>query len=100
MIMTFKKAFIYMMAAVMLCLCGCKEKKIDTGNLEELKDRLEQQAAAEKNEQQNAQGNAQESEQKEEEIPEGLFAKAFADGQIENNGGMFVRVANRVYYRV
>ncbi len=96
MIMTLKKAFIYMMAAVMLCLCGCKEKKIDTGNLEELKDRLEQQAAENKPEE----TEEKKEEIVEEKIPEGLFAKAFADGQIENNGGMFVRVANRVYYRV
>ena len=86
-------------AVVAICLCGCKEEKIDTAGLEKLKDRMEQQQdAADKSE-----GNEEVNEQNnvnEEEIPEGLFARAFHDGQIENNGGMFVRIANRVYYRV
>ena len=78
------------------CLCGCKEeKKIDTSGFEKIKDRMEQEAADNKPEM-----TEEKIEETVEEIPEGLFAKAFANGQIENNGGMFVRVSNRVYYRV
>ena len=31
---------------------------------------------------------------------DGFFAEAFAKGQVENNGGYFVRVGDKVYYRV
>ena len=31
---------------------------------------------------------------------EGVFADAFANGEVENNGGYFVRVGDKVYYRL
>ncbi|RKM58013.1 hypothetical protein D6853_00275 [Butyrivibrio sp. X503] len=31
---------------------------------------------------------------------EGIFAKAFEEGEVENNGSYFVRVGDKVYYRV
>ena len=34
------------------------------------------------------------------EAAEGVFAEAFAQGKVENNGGYFVRVGDQVYYRV
>lgn len=33
-------------------------------------------------------------------VSDGLFASAFAEDEVENNGGTFVRVKNRVYFRV
>ncbi|MBO4890146.1 MAG: hypothetical protein J5574_04060 [Lachnospiraceae bacterium] len=78
-----------------LSLCGCKEEKVDTSGFEKLKDKMEQQAVTEEPEEKEP-----ESATEEESEPAGLFAKAFADGQVENNGGMFVRVGDRVYYRV
>ncbi|MBR1470708.1 MAG: hypothetical protein IJ600_03595 [Lachnospiraceae bacterium] len=31
---------------------------------------------------------------------DGVFAEAFAKGEVENNGGYFVRIGDKVYYRV
>ena len=95
-----KRIIICATAAVMFCLCGCKDNNIDTTGLEKLKDRMEQQAANDKPEETEDKTEDIKEEETEEEITEGLFAKAFADGQVENNGGLFVRVGNRVYFRV
>ncbi len=89
-----------------LCLAGCKkENSHDAEHLDKLRKTIE-----------DAKSRSQEKPQTEEplkadvtdEKPEeadnktaaGDFAGAFADGKVENNGGYFVRVGDKVYYRV
>jgi len=90
----------FAVAVVALCLCGCKEEKADTAGFEKLKNKMEQLQPAANQTEEVRQNSEADNADSEEEINWGLFEKAFHDGQIENNGGMFIRVANRVYYRV
>ena len=78
---------------ILFIMSGCNKNKIETVNPEVTPDRIEQESSVEES-------ITDKKSDTEAESPEGLFARAFNEGQIENNGGMFVRVANRVYYRV
>lgn len=84
-----------------LLLCGCGEDKSGASAFEKMKDKTEQQALEQKPEEPEKESAPEEEiEEKEENSPEDFFAKAVAEGLIENNGGLFVKVANRVYFRI
>lgn len=90
-------------ASLVLCLSGCEKNTTpDTGKLEELKNRLEQESAEKKKE--NKKKKKKESLEKEKEaeepVSDNIYAKAFADGNVENNGHAFVKVGERVYFRI
>ena len=81
-------------AAALLCLCGCGKEKTDTLAPADPVEQVSQERTEDTKE------DAGQDETEPEVSDETLFAKAFSNAQVENNGSMFVRVANRVYYRV
>lgn len=96
----FKKSMMLAVTAVIASalISACGANTVDTGKLNDLKDKVEQQESSQQKDQKKKKKTKKKTEQEEE--ANGLFAKAFRDKEVENNGGAFVRVANRVYYRV
>lgn len=102
--MTGRKLAIFIAAAACaLSVCACTGSA-DADKFKDMKKKMEQvtedsqqkQEKAEETEKKNAVPQKEEAG----ETPEGEFAAAFADKDVENNGGLFVEVGNRVYFRV
>ena len=101
-----RKISVGAVAAIILlsCLCGCSKKDGNADKLGKLKEKMEQQTTANKSNESSSKKDIQKKQQQEQteddKAPDGFFAKAFYENEVENNGSMFVRAGNRVYYRV
>ncbi len=72
-------------------LGACGSAPADTGKLEDLKKRMEQEAEENKKKEEKKDETAEKQEEPEDKEPE---------KEIENSGGLFVKVGNRVYFRI
>lgn len=101
--MTVKHCILIVSVVMAVMLCACAENK-DTGKgrLDELKKKMEENVASaeESGEPQEKRSSKEQNDDAKEGKTAGLFARAFADGTVENNGGAFVRAGNRIYFRV
>lgn len=104
-----KKLLFLMLIMGLVCLVGCGRRSKRDVDFGDLKGKLEEQTqktqsaeeeepAPEKKEKKPKKEERQEEEKEEEE--EGDFAEEFKNGEVENNGGLFVRIGNRVYFRI
>ncbi|MCR5223444.1 MAG: hypothetical protein K6D90_11340 [Lachnospiraceae bacterium] len=96
--------FLLIVTLTVTCFTGCgkKESKDDGKVLAGLKEALEN-----KNEPLTPSPGAHSNDSNEpltpspgDHFPEGIFAEAFQGGEVENNGDLFIRVGDKVYYRV
>ena len=86
---------------VMLFLCACSQSAgLDTGKIDEAKSKIEEKNAASAQDAGSEKKSTKKKKKDEKKESNGFFADAFAEGNVENNGGMFVKVGNRVYYRM
>ncbi len=101
--MTVKHCILIVSVVMAVMMCACAENK-DTGKgrLDELKKKMEENVASaeESGEPQEKRSSKEQNDDAKEGKTAGLFARAFADGTVENNGGAFVRAGNRIYFRV
>ncbi len=97
---TVRRTGLIILASVLVFLCACtNSSNIDTGKLDELKKKMEENSTSDKAPEKPEKKTKKKKEEQKEEAPAGLFERAFADGDVENNGSKFVRVGNRVYFR-
>ncbi len=94
-----KKYVVLIFALLTLSVCACGSKKGSDDHKDKLKQAL-QSAKDNKKENLPSPGKADDVEETVEEAVEGVFAEAFSNGVVENNGSLFVRVSDKVYYRV
>lgn len=101
----YKNRLIMIMPAVMLSMMmfgGCGGNKSFAGeHLDNLKKSLAEAQKAQSGTEETPGPQEEPAEAEPEEEPaSGVFAKAFQNGEVENNGSFFVRVEDKVYYRL
>ena len=94
-----RKFAIFIVAAACAAMCACNNA-VDTDKFQDLKNKMEQEAEGAKPQKKEKKKTEAEKAEPEEVKADGLFAKAFADRAVENNGGLFVKVGDRVYFRI
>ena len=103
-------AICLIMALYLICLSGCgRKKEADFGDLKGKIEEKQADARSGKDEKQepDTEDNKTDEDDPKDQVhddddtlPEGDFAEEFREGEVENNGGLFVRIRNRVYFRI
>ena len=92
-----KKTVVIFLVLLVLSLCACGSRKESGDHKDKLKQAM-QDAKTKKDKPSSGKEDA--PEETVEETVEGVFAEAFQNGKVENNGSLFVRIDDKVYYRV
>ncbi|MCR4990796.1 MAG: hypothetical protein K6A38_08040 [Lachnospiraceae bacterium] len=93
-----------MILSVMAVLSGCSKTSDSVKNDDESVEETKKQDKDKKKKKKKKKDKEKDKDKEEaHETPDedkGLFERSFDSGQVENNGGLFVRVGNRVYFRL
>ena len=98
--MTGRKFAIFITAGICaLSMCACTSSA-DADKFKDFKNKMEQEATEQAPQKPEKKQTETKKDEPDVEEADGEYAKAFADGSVENNGGLFVKVGNRVYFRI